>query len=338
MKKLVALVAVAAFLSACADEVRPAAATVAGQRITTARVQAGLDLFVKSAQYDQLVQQQKPGEIQRQYEQSFLSRLIRRAVMEREARQASIEISDADVEERFEQIKSDVGSEEDFQKELRNQGISEAEVRAFARDSLLEAELRAVATEGSAPTEEDLQAFYDENAEQFTEVHTAHILVDNVNKARDINDELRAAPEGEREQLFEQLARRFSTDTGSAQRGGDLGFVPAAQFVEEFARTAVNLDQGEISGPVQTQFGFHIIRLIDKRLTSFEDARADIEQQLSGEGAEQAWTEWLRDAYREAEVDVNPRYGVLDLEQLLVVNATADDVPGGAEASPTPQG
>src|SRR5207245_1731299 len=101
---------------------------------------------------------------------------------------------------------------------------------------------------------------------------------------------------------FAGLARRYSTDTGSASRGGDLGTTRATALDPTFVRAALSLRPGQISGPVQTQFGWHVIRLISERVLPFSQVR----RQLVLASAGPVFTAWLR-ARAGTGVDVNPR-------------------------------
>ena len=138
--------------------------------------------------------------------------------------------------------------------------------------------------------------------------------------------------------MFAQLARRFSEDQGSARRGGDLGYAGAGAFAEAFEEAMDGLQEGEISEPVRTQFGIHLIRVIDRRKTPFEEASVEIVDQLRLQEQDEAWNAYIRGAYRDADIRVNPRYGRLDIEQQAVVDAEAGDIPGTVEPRPSPTG
>ena len=151
-------------------------------------------------------------------------------------------------------------------------------------------------------------------------------------------------PERARAKKFAQLAKEFSTDDSNAKTGGDLGFSNPGDFVPPFEAALEQLDGGEVSEPVKTDFGWHVIRLIERRVQSFEDVRSQIEAELRAEIEERVWMDWVAAAYEEADVKVNPRYGELDVVSGQVVDASAEDIPGGevprprASVTPTPGG
>jgi parvulin-like peptidyl-prolyl isomerase len=334
---LVAAAVATALLAACGSEVtRPAAAVVNGTRITVAEIEDSLDRFVSSKEFENALAGRDPEEFKREYQQTVLSRLIRREVLADEADEAGIEVSDEEVQERLDQVIEDVGGQDQFETELSNRNLTQDEVEGFVRDSLIEEALRAEVTADTQATEDELQEFYEENISRFNEIHTAHILVETNERAIELSQRLKSAPAKEVDELFAELARKFSIDTASAKRGGDLGFVPSSQFVPEYTQAVENLEVGEISDPVRTQFGFHVVRFLDERPTPFEDVRDQLAAEVGGQREEEAWQEFLADAYADADVTVNSRYGELDPVTHTVMNADANTIPGAEEPSPTP--
>jgi peptidyl-prolyl cis-trans isomerase C len=127
---------------------------------------------------------------------------------------------------------------------------------AFARkkvlvEALLEQESKA------AVSDKDIKKFYDENLKPQSEVHARHILVETEAQAKDVVAKLKGGAD------FAQLAKEVSKDPGSD--GGDLGYITKDQVVPEFGEAAFKLDKGKMSDPVKSQFGWHIIKVEDKR-------------------------------------------------------------------------
>lgn len=131
-----------------------------------------------------------------------------------------------------------------------------------------------------AMTPDAIKAAYDQYAKAFQpqdEVHARHILVKTEAEAKDIEKQLAGGAS------FEDLAKAKSTDTGSAANGGDLGFFGRGQMVKPFEDAAFALEPGKISDPVQSQFGWHIIKVDEKRKTQpapIEQMAQQLQQQI----------------------------------------------------------
>jgi peptidyl-prolyl cis-trans isomerase C len=146
---------------------------------------------------------------------------------------------------------------------------------AFARNRLLMDSL--LATEGkAATTDEAMKKVYDDASKQITgeqEVHARHILVETEDEAKAVKAELDKGAD------FAELAKKKSKDPGASD-GGDLGFFTKDQMVPEFSAVAFALEPGKISDPVKSQFGWHIIKVEEKRnrkAPDFEQVKAQIE-------------------------------------------------------------
>lgn len=324
-------------MAACGSEVaRPAAAVINGERITVATIEDSLDRFVDSNEFENASAGQDPEAFKREYQQTVLSRLIRREVLSAEAAEAGIEVTAAEVTERLDQVIEDVGGKEQFDAELSNRNLTQEEVEGFVRDSLLEEVLREEVTQTVEPTDDEIGTYYQDNIDRFSEIHTAHILVETNGRAVEIWQRLRAAPADKVDGLFADLAREFSIDTASAKRGGDLGFVPGSQFVPEYTQGVAQLQEGEISNPIRTEFGFHVVRFLGERSTPIEDVREQLLGEMGTQRQEEAWQDFLTQAYADADVTVNSRYGELDPDSHMIVNANANSIPGAEAPPPTP--
>jgi peptidyl-prolyl cis-trans isomerase C len=146
---------------------------------------------------------------------------------------------------------------------------------AFARNRLLMDNLLAV--EGkAATTDENMKKVYEEAAKQISgeqEVHARHILVETEDQAKKVEEQLKKGAD------FAELAKKESKDPGASD-GGDLGFFTKEQMVPEFSTVAFALEPGKISDPVKTQFGWHVIKVEEKRTRKppdFEQVKPQIE-------------------------------------------------------------
>ncbi len=129
------------------------------------------------------------------------------------------------------------------------------------------------------PSEEDAKKYYEENRNRFVTpemVHLRHILVKTEKEAKDVMKKL------DKGEDFAKLAAQVS-DCPSKAAGGDLGLRPRGRLVEEISNEAFKMGKGQIVGPVQTRFGYHVLYLVDKKpegVIPFEEAKQDIIEQL----------------------------------------------------------
>jgi peptidyl-prolyl cis-trans isomerase C len=171
---------------------------------------------------------------------------------------------------------------------------------AFTRSRLLMDNL--LAAEGkAATTNEAMKKVYDEAVKQIEgeqEVHARHILVESEDEAKAIEAELKKGAD------FAELAKTKSKDPGASD-GGDLGFFTKDQMVPEFAAVAFTLEPGKVSDPVKTQFGWHVIKVEEKRnrkAPDFEQVKAQIETYVMRK-AQAEYVSKLREAAKVERVD-----------------------------------
>ena len=126
--------------------------------------------------------------------------------------------------------------------------------------------------------DESMRELYTEtvkNLKPETEVRASHILVETEDQAKDIVKRIKAGED------FAKLATELSKDPGSGQQGGDLGFFTKERMVPEFSAAAFALAPGQVSDPVKSQFGYHVIKLVDKRekpVPTYDEVKDQIEQ------------------------------------------------------------
>ncbi|HSR14944.1 MAG TPA: peptidylprolyl isomerase [Gemmatimonadales bacterium] len=148
---------------------------------------------------------------------------------------------------------------------------------------------------------------------EITTVCASHILVGTAEEAESVAARL---ADGED---FAAVADEVSLDTGSP--GGDLGCSSPSRYVEPFAEATMAAPVGEVYGPVETQFGFHLILLSDRTAPTYEELVADPTAYLSPDLGNALWTEWFNGVLRAADIEVNPTYGRWSQEGLGIVAA-----------------
>lgn len=314
-----------ALLTACGKSLHRPAATVNGVGVTDQVLQAEIPLVrvLTTLQGTPSCGTAAPGESSRSACVRFaLGFLVTQRVLDRYAADHHLRVSTGEVRQA---IKSAEAQDQNGQlgTTLHQFGVTMRQFEELVRGLLLSNRVEhAIGAQGV--TDQQLRSAYESQKLDFTQLHAAHILVASQPLAERIARE--ATP-----QNFAALAKRYSTDTGSAQKGGDLGTIPAGQLDSDFVRGALALHPGQISKPVHSRFGWHIIRLISIQVEPFAQARAQLVAQLSGP----VFQKWLQGQLRDGDIEVNPRYGRFDPKtgQVVPLTSTSTELP-----SPSPSG
>jgi foldase protein PrsA len=307
----------------------PTAAVVGGTKISENRVAVELKRAISNEEHAEQFRGPKGAENRVAAQRLILTQLIRQTALVRKAEDMGIEVSDEEVAQALEQLKSRFGSKEAFRKEvLEETMLSEDEIRGFLRDRLIVDRAAREVTKDVRASEEQIAAFYNENKKGYDDqLRTAHVLI-----CSNFNSQTRtceAAPGDEAQAVvvanlarqgkdFSQLVQQYSQDPQTKDRGGDLGWSERGRQVPEFEKAALELKVGQTSGVVRTPFGFHIIKLL-ARGRPLDEARSEIEEALVKDRRRQAVDAWAQTAMKDLEVRVNPKFGRFDPKTVSVV-------------------
>ncbi len=231
-----------------------------------------------------------------------LENLVSQTLLKHEGQEMKIDVDPGKVDEQYKGLASRFPNEEQFRQAIQKQGFTDADVRRTIRDSLMLQQVIAdTVKDVPAPTEPEMKKFYDENPKYFEQpeqVHAAHILLRVDPKATpEQKAEIRKKIEALRSDIenkkitFTDAAKQNSQDPGSAPKGGDLGFFGRDQMVKPFADAAFTAKPGTLSPVVETQFGYHLIQVIETRppgKKDYESSKKDIAAFLDRKAKEQA--------------------------------------------------
>jgi parvulin-like peptidyl-prolyl isomerase len=202
------------------------------------------------------------------------------------------------------------------------------------RERLSGRNARAVAVRtaisGLSLSEESLTKYYDEHKADFEQVCLSHLLVETKEEA----DAALARVKGG--ESFAAVATAVSKDQGSAPKGGDLGCNNKGLFVPEFEAAAFSASPEVPTDPVQTQFGFHVLLVTERKTAPFEQARTQAKQALDNESQEK-FRDFLSEAAQKAKVTVDPRYGKFKAEPPGAPEVVPPETPAPAEGRPEDQ-
>jgi peptidyl-prolyl cis-trans isomerase C len=274
------------------------------------------DELVKTA--DQLHKQMMPGAPETaDFYRRVLDNLVSRELLLQEAKAAGITATDAEINKQVAELKAKFPTPEKFQEELKNEGMTEAELTQRARDAfVVQKFVETKVINGLVVSEPEEKAFYEQNQAQMKRperVHVRHILIKVDKGASDVEKQkAKAKAESLLEKIkaggdFAKLAEENSDDPGSKVRGGDLGFVPRGQTVAPFEAAAFGLKKpNELSGVVESEYGFHIIQLVehqDAGVVPFAEVKDKIAEFLKQKAQQEKVQEHLKNLRAKGKVE-----------------------------------
>jgi len=304
------------------------AATVDGTRIDTGTLEGELRDLGSNDKYLKLVESQiqTPVRTNGVFDASFTSTVLSREIIydlvEKDLARRKIVVGPDDLAASRTVAIDRIGGEEVFNAFPKS--YQDTLVKRTAQVTAL-----SFALMGPGTPEEQSKAFYDANADSFAQACVRHILV----PAQDQADQIKGRLDGGED--FATVAQTTSTDTGSASRGGELGcYGNQNQLVPEFSQAMFSQPVGVVAAPVQTQFGYHLIRVDSRDVPPYDQVAAQAREQAAA-AAQEKLIVWADETVNKAKIDVNPKYGTFEKAgaQSRVVPPEA---PASATTAPAP--
>jgi len=312
------LTAVLIFLPALAAEQKPAdkkIASVNGVAITQAELNREMDMQVDrlARQGRQLTDQQKA-----QLEKDMLESIIEREVLYQQSLKSGIQIKDQTVDDQLATIKKRFPSEQEFSNALKRMNLTEKEVKSQIKRGLA---IRRLIDEQVARkiviSDADTRAYYDAHPQMFKQpeqVKASHILI---KVTPDADDAQKATARKKIEEIqqklknggdFAALAKEYSEGPSGA-RGGDLGFFRHGQMVKPFENAAFGLEPGQVSDVVTTRFGYHLIKVTEKKpakTLAYSEVKDKIGERLKQQKIEKQAGEYIDGLKKDAKIEKTP--------------------------------
>jgi foldase protein PrsA len=240
------------------------------------------------------------------FKQRLLDNIINQKLVEQAAKDKGIKVSDADVQKQIDQLKAGFKDQAQFDEALKSAGMTVDGLKTQIRNQLVTQKLIESLASNTKVSEADIQAYYDKNKEQFFQKaakKASHILFKPEDKAtaEKVLAEVKAGGD------FGALAKKYSVDTATQSKGGDLGW-PSTAYVPEFQAALDKLNKGQTtSALVQTPFGWHIIRVTDERAgvqQPLSEVKTQIEQIIVQQRKGDAYQTFLDDLRKNAKIEI----------------------------------
>lgn len=326
------------------------AAEVGGVQITRAQ----LDEQVEKIQQqlgEQVPSEESDPEGFDTYRREVLDYLVTLEIVTQKADEAGIEVTEEDVDEQLAKLKEPYGGDEaKFEQAIAQQNLSLEELRENLRQQGLITKMIEEVNKDIEVSDEEVATFYEEQKQELSVDETrrvSHILFSPENAADDEAEVTEAdwqaaleEAQRARQQIvdgaaFAELAKQLSDDPGSKDEGGEVGVIERGALLPDFEDAVFGLPEGELSEPVRTPYGYHLIRveeIIPEHVPTLEEAREGLRAQIAAEDGRELWEEWLENAKEELDVSVQED---LEYQPTTTEAAAAPGESDGGETTET---
>jgi peptidyl-prolyl cis-trans isomerase C len=241
-----------------------------------------------------------------------LENIIKYELLYQECQKEGVEIDGSEINKKIDEQRSQFSSDDEFHQRLKDLGKDESLLKTQIEKNLA---IQRLINQKFKPTVTDSEAkkYYNANPDEFKQeerVRASHILIKvDADDYQSKKDAAKKQIEGILERVrngedFAELAQKYS-DCPSSQQGGDLDFFSKGQMVKPFEETAFAMGPGDISDIVETEFGYHIIKVTDKQgPRTFDEAKDDIKRTLGKQKIADSYSKFYADVRSKAKIDV----------------------------------
>jgi len=210
-------------------------------------------------------------------QEAVLDQMIDEEIIIQNMKQQGIKVDPEEVQKEYDIYKESVKDSKEWNEFIEKNKIDESFIKQQIETNIYLQRFQEKVIQDLNISDEALEKYYNEHKEEYEDiqVQASHILVKTEKEAKEILDKIKAGED------FAELAKEYSQDS-SAANGGDLGYFRKGMMVPEFEEAAFSLSPGEISDPVKTKYGYHIIKVTDRKEEQkrFEDVKENVKYTL----------------------------------------------------------
>jgi foldase protein PrsA len=233
--------------------------------------------------------------------EKVLDMLVDIKVQEKEAVKAGMTASEEEIEAEVEKARAYFDTEEKFNEFLTSQKMTMEYLRDTIRKDILVNKFQEKLTADVTVTDDEVAAYYGANQDQFISIKVSHILIENEDEAKKMLERVKAG------ENINDLAFQFSADPTAKENKGVIDYFRSGQMVAAFETAAFALAPGEISDLVKTDYGYHIIKMEDKKFDKLEDIAAELKVSMIKSNKDKAYQGLLEEMRTKAEIKKYPK-------------------------------
>jgi foldase protein PrsA len=264
-----------------------------GGRLSQPEVQAVAtvngDKITKTALYDRMIKENGA---------TTVDQMITELLVEQEAKKTNNTVTPAEVDAEIAKVKASVGGEDAFAQALASNNMTLDQLKDRVK---FQVKVQKILSKDIKTDDATLQEYFKAHASDFDkqEIHARHILVATEDEAKAIKAQLDKGAD------FAALAKEKSTEPAAKTSGGDLGFFGHGKMDPDFEKAAFALKVKEISQPVKSQFGWHVIQLLETKgqAPTFENSKAAVKDAVTSQGLNDKYQEWMTGLKDKAKID-----------------------------------
>ncbi len=206
--------------------------------------------------------------------EQVLQQMIEDKIQLKKAEELNISVPQEEIDDEFDKFKKLFNSDEKFIEYLNTLQMDEDYFKESIKKSLIINYLKENMTKDIEITKEEIETYYAAHMDMFFRVKASHILLETEEEAKDILIKVNAGED------FNELAKQYSIDPSVKENNGDLGYFRHGAMVEPFEEAAFALKPGEVSDIVKSQYGYHIIKVEDKKVDKLEDVKDELKTSM----------------------------------------------------------
>ena len=259
----------------------------------------------------------------KKYRKQVIDSYTQQIVIQQAEKEYNVSVSDADIEKAWKSACKSAGGEKTFKKTLKTYGYTEDTYKDSLKDSLAQQKLKDKVAPSKAPTDKEILSYLNENLSTYNDARRSENILIKVDSDASDDDKAKAKEKAQEcldkinsgELTFEDAVKKYSEDTGSKSKKGDVGWDKLTTFVDAYETALQALGKGEVSGIVESTYGYHIIKCtdyfhVDNQVTDIKQVPKAIKKYVANvvktQNTGTKYNDWLEKYTKKADIKVNP--------------------------------